>query len=58
MLKMTNIELERITVIDKYLFIEKGLRAGISYVTKRCCKANKYLNDYDPTKTINIYIIP
>ena len=51
MLKMTNIELEKISDIDKYLFIEKGLRAGISYIAKRYSKANnKYLNDYGPKK--------
>ena len=30
MLKMTGVKLERISDIDKYLFIEKGLRGGIS----------------------------
>ena len=51
MLKMTNIKLERISDIDKYLFIEKGLRGGISCIAKRYTKANnKYLNDYDPKK--------
>ena len=51
MLKMTGIKLEKISDIDKYLFIEKGLRGGISYIAKRCAKANnKYLNDYDPKK--------
>ena len=41
MLKMTWIELEKISDIDKYLFIEKGLRGGISYIAKRYGKANK-----------------
>ena len=51
MLKMTGIELEKISDIDKYLFIEKGLRGGISYIAERYAKANnKYLNDYDPKK--------
>ena len=35
MLKMTGIKLEKISDIDKYLFIEKGLRGGISYIAKR-----------------------
>ena len=57
-LKMTAIKLEKISDIDKYLFIEKGLRGGISYIAKRYAKANnKYMNDYDP-KTVNICIIP
>ena len=30
MLKMTGMKLEKISEIDKYLFIEKGLRGGIS----------------------------
>ena len=51
MLKMTNIDLEKISDIDKHLFTEKGLRGGISYVAKRYAKANnKYLNDYGPKK--------
>ena len=45
MLKMTGVKLEKISDIDKYLFIEKGLRGGISYIAKRYAKANnKYMN--------------
>ena len=40
MLKTTDIKLEKISDIDKYLFIEKGLRGGISYIAKRFAKAN------------------
>ena len=40
MLKMTGIELELISVIDMHLFIEKGMRGGISYIAKRHSKAN------------------
>ena len=51
MLKMTGVKLEKISDIDKYLFIEKGLRGGIFYIAKRFAKANnKYMNDYDPKK--------
>ena len=49
MLKVTEIELEKISDIEKCLFIEKGLRARISYIAKRYDKANnKYMNVYDP----------
>ena len=34
-LKMTGVELELISDIDKHLFIEKGMRGGISYIAKR-----------------------
>ena len=47
MLKMTGVKLQEISDIDKYLFIEKGLRRGISYIPKRYTKANnKCMNDY------------
>ena len=58
MLKMTGVKLEKISDIDKYLFIGKGLRGGISYISKRYAKANsKYMNDYDskkPSKPSNL----
>ena len=51
MLKMIVIELKKISDIDQYLFIEKGLRGGISYIVKRHSQANnKYCPDYDPKK--------
>ena len=51
MLKMTGVKLEKISDIDKYLFIEKGLRGGVSYISERYAKANnKYINDYDSKK--------
>ena len=47
MLKMTDIKLEKISDTDKYLFIEKGLRGGVSYIAKRYAKANdKYTENY------------
>ena len=52
MLKMTDVKLEKIPDIEKYLFIEKGLRGGISYNSKRYAKANnKCMSDYDPEKS-------
>ena len=51
MLKMTDVKLEKISDIDKCLFIEKGSRGGISYIAKRYAGANnKYMNDYDLEK--------
>ena len=51
MLKMIDIKLEKISDIDKYLFIEKVLRGGTSYIAKRYAKVNnKYINDYDTKK--------
>ena len=50
-LKMTGVKLEKKSDIDMYLFIEKGLRQGISYISKRHSKPNnKYMKNYDPTK--------
>ena len=48
MLKMTGIELELISDIDMHLFIEKGMKGGISYIAKRHSKANN--TNYDNTK--------
>ena len=52
MLKMTDVKLEKISDIDnKYLFIEKGSRGGISYISKSYSKANnKCMSDYDLEK--------
>ena len=51
MLKMTVVKLETISNTDMFLFIEKRLRGGISYIAKRYAKTNnKYMKDYDPKK--------
>ena len=49
LLKSTGVSLELITDPDMYLFIEKGLRGGISMVSHRHAIANnRYMQNYDP----------
>ena len=45
MLKTAGIELELISDIDIHLFIEKGMREGISYIAKRHSKLNNTCNN-------------
>ena len=41
MLKMTDIQLEKINNIDIYLFLEKGMRSGVSYISNRYSKSDE-----------------
>ena len=51
MLKMTGIKLDLISDTDMHLFIENGMRGGMSYIYKRYSKANnKYMNCYESSK--------
>ena len=51
LLKKTGVELKLLTDYDMHLFIEKGLRGGISMAAKRYSKANnKLVEGYDPSK--------
>ena len=51
MRKMTKIELKLISNIHIYLFVEKEMIGGISYIAKQLSKANnKYMKPYDNSK--------
>ena len=48
MLKMTKVNLDLISDVDMQLFIEKGVRGGISYIAHRHAQANnKYMKNYN-----------
>ena len=52
---MAKVKVDLILDVGMYLFFEKGLRDGVSYISKRYSKAkNKYLTSYSkkPTKYI------
>ena len=54
--KLAKIELELISDPDMFIFFEKGIKGGISYITNRYSKANnKYLKSYGPKQeSLNI----
>ena len=56
MLKMTDIKLELIIVVDVFQFIEEGMHGRVSYIANRYGKANsEYMKEYDenaPSKHI------
>jgi hypothetical protein len=50
-LKLTEVELDLISDPNMYLLVERGIRGGISTITKRHAIANnKYMTNYDPKK--------
>ena len=54
----SKIELEPISDADMYLFFEKGMRGGVSYISKRYSKANnKYLKSYNPKQETRFFIL-
>ena len=57
MLKLTKVELELLTDPQMYVMIEKGVRGGISQISKRYAKANnKYMKKkYNPNEE-SVYI--
>jgi hypothetical protein len=57
MLKHTKIELELLSDVEMYEFVERGIRGGLSQVSTRHAVANnKYMKMYDKTKD-DSYII-
>ena len=58
MLKMTKVELEKVSDDDIHLFIEKGMRGSISFFNKRYSKANnQYCRDYNKNKPENFIFL-
>ena len=54
LLKKTGVELELLTDMDMHLMIERGMRGGISMVSKRYAKANNpRVEGYDPAQPKN-----
>lgn len=56
MLKYTKVEIELLTDIEMYLYVERGIKGGIAQCSKRYAKANNKYVGYDPADPTS-YII-
>ena len=51
MLRMTGVELELIDDMEQYMFIENGIRGGLTFIGKRYAKANhEHSDEFDISK--------
>ena len=51
LLKKTAVELELLTDYDLHHFVERGMRGGVSMVSKRYAKVNNpYVDGHDPSR--------
>ena len=56
MVNMTKVQLDLVSDVDMYLLFEKGMRGGVSYISKRFSKAsNKYLTTHYSKKMQSIF---